>query len=235
VTQCTATFESGTNGNTIATGDTAAATAWDGVTIAGSGSVTYTNSVTAVGTLAGKVSTTSSGHSYLEWSTALGTVTNQYGRMYIRSNVVNSLWVIMSVWNGSTLGSYIYIDGTGHIKMEQDITGGAIGFTNAISANTWYRLEYHIIHSTTVGDTEMKLFSSLESSTPLETVTNSGNRNTLVQATKIRMGVGCGVVAYANRDLYLDNVVAGAASYPGPSAVAATSLLYSPRPTLTRL
>ena len=78
----------------------------------------------------------------------------------------------------------------------------------------WVRIEYHLVHSTTVGQAEFKLFTSLESPSPVETLTTAADKNLLASADEIRYGVRSGqsVVTY-----YYDDIVAGATSYPGPA------------------
>src|SRR5574338_1457281 len=81
VSLCTADFEAGTNGNGVTTGDAGSSTAWDAVNIT-SGTITYSNAQAASGSQSCLFSSNTSAH-YLEWSTALGTVTDHYGRMYL--------------------------------------------------------------------------------------------------------------------------------------------------------
>lgn len=216
MTQVTQTFESGTNGNTITTGaDSAAATSWQAVSL-GAGAAIYSNSSPAVGTLSGKFSTSSSSQVYASWTTEHGTLADHYGRFYLKTSVVNATRVYASFYQSATLTAYLYSDATGHLGIDDKASGFQV-MTTALSANTWYRVEYHLVHSATVGQFEIKLFSSIESATPTETLTSTANKNLASNITQTRWGIGCGVANYASTDVYLDNIVVGATAYPGQS------------------
>ncbi len=216
MTQATQTFEAGTNGNTITTGaDSLAATSWNAVTL-GSGTETYSSSSPAVGTLSGKISTTTASGTYLEWSTAVGTLTNHYGRFYLKTSVVNATRVYASFYRTGTLAAYIFTDATGHLGIDAS-SGGTATCASALTANTWYRVEYHIVHSATVGQVSISYYASLESTSATDSATTSANVNTLQDCNTYRFGIGCGVTTYASTDVYLDAMVAGAASAVGPA------------------
>lgn len=210
---CTATFEAGTNGNTIAAADPGSATAWDSVVL-NTGALIYDNTQAAHGVLAGKVTTTGTATvTYAQWDTALGTVTDHYGRIYLyfTANPATTR-VPVSFYNAATLAAYLFIDTAGKVGI--DTNGhGTITTTAAISLNQWIRVEWHIVHNTSTGTLEAKLFNTASSSTPTETKT-SGALNTDSQATLCR--VGQSVAAAANVLVQFDDIVAGATSYPGP-------------------
>jgi hypothetical protein len=225
MTLCSATFEAGTNGSAIATGDTGAATQWNAVTLGTSATGTYSNSSPAVGALCGVMTTpVGATTSYLEWVAALGTVTNHYGRFYLKTNLVNSTRVYASCYSGAAgLCAYIFCDGTGHLGIDAS-AGGTATCTVAISANTWYRVEYHIVHSATVGQVSISFYASIESNTPTDSATTAANVNTLASGDRMRFGIGCGVTTYASTTVGLDNIVAGSPTPVGPSV----SGLYQP-------
>lgn len=83
MTQTTADFELGTNGNDILTSDPGSATAWDARNLPGGGSFKYDNTH-VYGAMAAKVITPANGaECNMEWSTALGGPTDHYGRLYL--------------------------------------------------------------------------------------------------------------------------------------------------------
>lgn len=212
----TATFETGTNGNTISTGDAGSATAWDAVSIGSNAAVIY-DTTHVYNTLSGKISTGASAVTpYLEWVAALGTVTDHYGRIYIyfTANPAANHRLIR-VLSGATTAADILILTTGKIDLRPSSGSSVKTSTNAISLNQWVRLEYHIIHSTTVGQMEVLLFNSPDSGTPTETITSTAVQNTLASGDRIRFG---NQTATANTGPYwFDNIVAKATSYPGPA------------------
>lgn len=211
--QTTATFETGVNGAAISTGDTGSATAWDVRTNPGGNSITYDNSH-AYGTLSAKVdSTTTAGSSnLLAWTTALGTLTDWYGRVYLYATANPSDSYRVSVDGNNNFVLYVTSSGT----IQQYDQGGLIHATSAsISLNQWVRLEWHWINSTSVGQVELRLFNSPDSSTATETKTSAANRNTSASTTDLSFGLSSG--ASATGPIWLDNIVAGATTWTGPA------------------
>src|SRR6185503_11947241 len=89
--------------------------------------------------------------------------------------------------------------------------GVAVDTTASISLNQWVRIEWHLIHSTTVGQWELKLFNNPDSATPTETATSAANLDTGANVTDLRIGLYGGPNALG--PIWLDNIVAGATSY----------------------
>src|ERR1051326_5445154 len=84
MTVCTADFETGTNGNNVLTSDTGSLTAWNLVFVNNSGTVTYSNAQVAHGSLAAFLNANGNNSDReLNWSTAIGTPTEGYGRAYV--------------------------------------------------------------------------------------------------------------------------------------------------------
>jgi len=112
----------------------------------------------------------------------------------------------------------IRITAAGKVQL-LDQGGAQAGITtNSVNASGLFRLEWHIVHSTTVGQMEVKLFNSPASTTATETVTTAANRNLLASADTVNIGLvgGSGVT----QTLWHDELVAGATSYPGPAGAA---------------
>jgi hypothetical protein len=85
------------------------------------------------------------------------------------------------------------------------------------------RIEWHLIHSVTVGQIEIKLFNNPDSATPTETKTGTANHNNAASTTTMKFG---SIGGASTGTYWLDNIVAGAASYPGPASVTALPLSY---------
>lgn len=228
MTQLTADFEAGTNGNTITTSDTGSADAWDNVVISGA-TYKYVNDSVAHGSLAAQLAQGTNSSSYLEW-TSLGAITDYYGRIYFRTEVVNATRVLAAAYNANGLCWYIYTNATGNIGIDKGNLGTTPSVTTStILADTWYRIEFHISHSSseaaTDGSCELKFFdnSNIDGSTPDDTVTSAANMGMRANATKMRYGIGCGVATYPNTIVYFDDLVIGATSYPGPAGVGPVS------------
>lgn len=212
--QITADFELGTNGNTIAITDPGSATPWDVVTISGAGALTYDVLHPGHGLLSANINPQANAACFMSWTTALGTVTDHFGRFYIYL-IANpaSFGGLLSLFSGASLCFRIGVNSSGQIRGD-DNTGTAYTFTNAITLNQLVRVEYHVIHSTTVGQHEIKLFNTAESTVATETNTSAANRDTQANGNDIHFGVGEGGLGQLN--YWMDDIVANATSYPGP-------------------
>jgi len=209
--QLTAGFETGVSGNNVLVADAGNATPWDAETISG-GAITYDNAhVHGAGSLAGQFAHTASA-TYLSWTTALGAVTDHYGRVYLYAtgNPASATRGPFAFYNSGALTSRWEINTNGTLAARDTVaaTNGSV----AISLNQWVRIEWHVVHSATVGIVEVKLFNSPESSTASDTITRS-SANTGTQANEIQVGQQSGGPTYT---YWLDGIVANAGSYPGP-------------------
>lgn len=211
----TASFGQGTNGNTIASTDLGNQDAWDTVTIGGTGTFIYDNTHANSGSLAAKVTSTA-GKAEGLWSTAFGTQTDHYGRVYcyFTANPAVAVQLVRANNGAATLAGLIQVNTTGVVRCvaaNATFQAGTVGIT----LNQWIRIEYHIIHSTPAGGTvEAKLFNTATSTTPDETITYS-NQGTSAQATQISFGNDATNTPGA---FWMDDIVANATAYPGPLA-----------------
>lgn len=102
MTQVSADFETGVNGNNLATGDTGSATAFNAVTTTTTATQKYDNTHVAFGNLGVKFDGgATSGAAYFTWSTALGTVTDHYGRIYLYLTATPSSQLPI-IWGGQS-------------------------------------------------------------------------------------------------------------------------------------
>ena len=222
MTLCTANFDAGSNGANILTSDPGSATAWDVTVNVGAGNIlAYDNTHVAHGALAAKIDNTStpSSSATMEWDGALGSPTDWFGRayVYVTSNPAASLRIGQTV----TLTNWlIWITSSG--KLLALDTVGAVMFTSTASVvlNAWFRLEWHMIHSTTVGQYELKLFNNADSTVPTEVDTSTATFNTGASCSGMLFGIDHSGSAAG---IWLDDLVAGATSYPGPAVAPSTS------------
>lgn len=214
------TLETGTSGVDIATSDAASPDQFDVASKGTGATLAYDNAHAAHGSRAAKIATGgSSVQSYLGWTSQFGITAEHYGRvyLYLAAAPANAFYVVEVLSGGShafgiqvnTDGSISGIDGT-----------GVFNTTGALPLNQWVRLEWHVIHSATVGQSEIKTFETADSTTPDGTMTSSANRNTRAFADEIRFGI---TQAAANiGPLWLDDLAAAALLYPGPSPTIVT-------------
>lgn len=221
----TATFETGVNGNSILTSDAGSANAWSEVQDPANVALTYSNTQ-AYQTLSGLVTCDATGAvGYVGWTTATivpafsGT---HYGRMYFYFGSALPSATVTPVRGFSTAGSRSWeftISNTGVILGRDQGGTTRITFANTVSANSWFRLEWMIVQSTTAAVIEGKLFLSADSATPTETQTSSGSFSTLTETGRYRFGTIVGLVP--NLVMYMDNINANDTGYPGPMVIPA--------------
>jgi len=216
MTQLTADFEAGVAGNNVLVTDPGSANAWDASTIGG-GTLTYDSTHPAFGSLAMKLASVTGTNAWVGWTTSLGTVTNHYGRFYIwlTANPASAAR-LMSVYDAGVLVFTIQVNSTGKI-LGVDATGTAYTFANSIALGQLVRIEYHVVHSAVAGQHEIKLFNTAGSTNATEVQTSAATRNTHASGNEIRFGATDGGLSAITA--WYDNIIANAASYPGPVPV----------------
>lgn len=213
--ELTANFETGVNGATIATSDTGSSTAFDAVSVGTGATAAYDNTI-GMGSLCSKfVTTGTSSASYIEWSTAWGTQTDHYSRLFMYPTGTTSFTFLQFVNTGVSAARLRYKTSTGQIEV-LDNTAAVVGTTTtSLKLNAWNRIECRVVHSATVGSVEVKVFTNPAATTPDETLTLTG-LNTAANSTSVRIGFP---IAASNLPAtYFDDIIVGASSYPGPVA-----------------
>ncbi len=173
----TNSFEGGTNGTTVTTGNSggASGTAFNTVTL-DSNTIAYDSTVAQKGALSLKISVGAvSGSPIVLWNSGF-TGTTMYWRtyVYITANPASNQNVLR-FRVGTTIVGTLRINTTGRIQqMYGTGTAGATS-TNAIPLSTWVRIETVITTSTTTtGQMVTRLYLTADSTTPTETVSNTG-------------------------------------------------------------
>lgn len=214
---CTATFETGVDGNDVLTGDAGSATAWDVRAVTG-GSIVYDDAHAHGGSLAGKFTYSgSSSSTALRWTTAFGTITDHYGRIYLYATAYQDSTPDASPVNFKTGASTVMAAikvGSDGVLSAQDATFSVTTGTVPIALNQWVRIEWHIVHNTSTGSVEIKLFNDAESTTPDDTITWT-NRNTGSSADTAEFGTA--QITSSTWVFWLDDIVANATDWPGPA------------------
>jgi hypothetical protein len=221
---CNAGFELGASGATIAQADRGDGDAWENISTPAGGTLVYDTTHAALGAQSMKVATgATSGANFVAWTTRLGTLTDHYGRFYLwidgapASNVIGA-----AAFSGASLAARIILNTSRKVLLQDQAAATQATSTNAVPIGQWVRIEYHVVHSTTVGQIELKLFNTATSSTPTETLTTSASLNTLASADRVRFGMPAGVANQAA--FWMDQIQAGATAYPGPASVGLPSL-----------
>lgn len=218
----TASFERGTLAATVAPADPASANPWDAVTVGANTTVKYDNSQAHYGGLSAKVVSAAAGGAYtsfMTWNTTtLGTaVTDHYGRLYIYPTVnLNGDRIIrcFGATGASAAHVSVFTDNTIQLK-DSTLTVRAAGAV-ALVNNQWNRVEWHIVHSLTVGQIEARIFvgKNADGLIPDETLSSTAAWNTAAALNQLDFGLGDND---ASMSFYLDDILALGTTWPGPS------------------
>jgi hypothetical protein len=222
VTQCSNDFESGSDTTVISGANSASPTALDSVI----NSPVFSATQKAHGSLSARFQTIGAGTQYMAWSTAGGTMTDHYGRCYVYLDIgalTNIAQVrFLEFRNASGLTCFIRpkTSGTARVTEIADSGGGvAATGTTVWTKNQWVRIEWHIVHSATVGTIDVRVYNSADSTTIDETVSASA-LNLGTDNNNLRIGVTTSVANFPGGTgtwCYLDDIVYGATSWPGPA------------------
>lgn len=227
-----ANFEAGVNGNAVTTAaGEASATKWDSVGLTSSAAVVYDNTHVRTA-LAAKLSTTGTGGAIsLNWSTAFGTQTDHYGCLdiYITGNPASNVQLVTFFNNNG----FIRLRSDGKISLHDSANTQQAISAAAIPTNQWVRLEWHAIHSTTVGQLEVKIYANADVPTLTETVTTAANLNMGSGSTSVRVG-SAGNIANLG-PFWLDNIAELGTAYftNAQTAPAAAATAAASAPTFT--
>lgn len=206
----TADFEAGTNGNTIATGDAGSQSAWN----AAAGAPKYDTTHAAHGSKAAKVA---ANNDDLFWS---GIGTTYYGRGYFWFQTgglgTTGITFIHCIRQSGSPKASILIDNATKKLVLKDAGANQVTSTNAVTLDQFVRIEWFVVASATVGQIEVKIFNSPESATPTETLTSPASWNTGTANDFVGLGY---LSTNSTTASWIDNLVVGGASYPGPFPV----------------
>ncbi len=216
----TQNFENGTNGTTVTPANSGGGSnsAFDATAGPPSGgTLAYSNTEADTGSLALKVATgTTAGACLVQWQASVGTQTQIWFRVYLyfTANPSSNLGVVQ-ILNGASQCAELFVLSTGQLRMVNAASGTITTSTAAIPLNQWCRVECMILASTTVGQTEVKLFKTAQSTTADETNTSAATQVLAAQITRVYFGlVNAGlanVTAY-----YLDDLGVTSVGYLGP-------------------
>jgi hypothetical protein len=178
----TENYERGTNGNAILV----STASYD----SNSGTATFDSTRAAHGSLSGKY-VTSVGSSFSTYIGSAGTLTTTYFRGYFHLNGATpaaSIYVFNALSTATGAARFGITTGLKVIAQESTSTTQTTS-SASVNSNAWFRLEAKVIHSLTVGQLEVKLFNTMDSSTATETNTSGSALNTLASADHFRFGL----------------------------------------------
>lgn len=246
MTLVTNNFEGGTNTTALSQGSGGntggvSGNFFDNVIPSTDGVITFSN-VQMRDLMACRISTGSTGSTgYIGWAVgSIGALTDWYGRLYFYVNAVTNTGWSQARWieirSSAALAFFIRPNtATNAHKIEIAATAGSIVSTGThnVVGNSWYRIEWHATHSTTVGALEVRLWSSPDSAGAQTDTISMTSQNLGAALDNVRLGCTTSqqnfpTVTAQSAFLYIDNVVVGASNWPGPAVAAAAN----PRPIM---
>lgn len=215
------TFEGGTDETTISAANSGGASGDAfGTPVIGSGAaLVFDTAFAAHGSLSMRSSTgVSSVSSYAPWT--LASVTSDYGRAYVRvGSAPGTERYLLAYRSGAGQALRIGIDSTGHIVL-RNAANGLIGTsTTALSFAAWFRLEWQVTFSATVGAVVLRIYTSMDSATITETMSYSA---LVLTASSDQFRAGVPVSAASQPDAWIDNLAVGGSTWFGPTATPGT-------------
>ena len=219
--------EGGTNTTGITTGNSGGASgdAFDSVSLGTGATATYDNTQ-ARQTLAAKLATSgTAADCSLNYSTKIGTKSQVWFRAYVymAANPASN-HRLMDAWDSGAgqLCFALYLSSTGKLISANTLGSQIQAMTTSIPLNQWFRIELMAIGSATVGQVEVKLFSTADSTTPTESITSPATQNTRGTFNNYRFGAS-GDPMPASRTIWLDNLGIGVSGYLGPATTDAST------------
>jgi hypothetical protein len=224
VTTLTNNFEGGSSGTTITTGNSGGTSgnAFDVVQIGASATDAYDNTRAAHGSLSCKIATPAGATtSYNSWTTSMGSQSQVWFRLYLyfTANPPANHRVLQLLSGGSAAAGVI-VASNGKLLVVNAAGSSVTTSTATIPLNAWFRIEGFVIGSATVGQTELKLFTSADSTTPAETDSSAATQNTTGTLDTYRFGVAVSVASVG--PFWMDDIGLSAAGYIGPSLFTVT-------------
>lgn len=212
-------FEGGSDETTVSTANSggSSGTAFSAVQIDSGAVVKFDTAQAAHGTLSVRIDPSANTLAYVRW--ALSAYTETWGRfyLYLTANPAADLRIVQHTNAGGSVVGRIAISTTGKLKLLDNASVVQATSTTSVSLNQWVRVEFHFIHSTTVGQIETKLFNTMDSLVADEITTTAANINTGAETSNIRFGC----TATNVNDLpafWMDDLQANNTEYPGPTA-----------------
>jgi len=225
------TFEGGTSGTGISTGNSGGASgrAFDAVNTSGAGTTAQFSSAQAMhGTLSAALAFASgvSSTAYLTWSTSAGALPTVWFRLYVWHSAYPT--VNTRLWQcdigGSTLCASVYLMTNGTLLVGNTSSATITQSTTVVPNNAWYRIEGYVTGSAAAGQTELKIFTTPDGplSSPAETNTSAATQNTGGVPSAYRYGSFAAVTETSAWTCYLDDIGLSGTGYLGPAGTGIT-------------
>lgn len=220
-------FEETASGTTISAANTAPTsscpqeTAFTTVALSSGVSATFDNSRAAHMTQSALMNSgASAGTAKLTINTPYVTATQSCRlHLYFTANPGGSTTFLYVGITAGTLCARFHVNANGTIGIDTATGNNIVTTTNSIPLNQWIRVEVWVTGSATVGQASLSLFTNIDSSTALETITTSAVQNTTGVPGLFQFGITN--VTLANNVLSIDDIAIDQGSGPiGPAPAA---------------
>lgn len=233
----TNSFEGGSNGVTITTGNSGGSSgdAFDNAPTPGTGAtLTYSTAQAAHGSVS--MSTSSGGTSSTAYAGyTLGTTSTDTCRMYCRfTSLPSAQQVILRYLSSGSQAMRVNVTTAGLVEVRNAANSVVGTTTSGISAGSWFRLELMSTWSTTVGAITLRLYLSPDGTSISDSLTLSSLVLT-ASANEIRFGLGA---ALANAvQVWYDDLAIEGATWHGPAvrSITPTGIAVAASPGSTAL
>ena len=213
------TAEGGTNTTTVTTANSGGGNgdSFEAVTIAASGTGTFSTAAAFAGSLGYALVTTTSGVTYLRWDVAPAGAT-VWASAYVQFTPVSQALIRFLNASGATVLSAVQISATPHWQV---LANGATTVTGTTTpaVSTWYLIELTVFQHATAGWASLAVYNP-STGVLIERITTASNANTS-GIVRVLHGI---TTAFANTTVYLDNLVLTDQWPPVPSAAAAATV-----------
>lgn len=238
MTTLTNSFEGGTNGTTITTGNSGGASgnAFDFVGVGAGATNEYSNAQAAGGTLSCQLQTVAGVADDVQWNTAgsAPSVSQMWFRLYVY--ITSNPGATVRLWNATNgAGSVMsaQLNSTGHIIISYSPSGTIFTtFTTAVNTNGWFRVEGFCVVSATVGQVSVSLYNSPGSGSATETHTSGATLNT-ASANPTTYSFGNSSTIANIGPWWIDNVGLSTTGALGPANASYTEILAGSVSTIT--
>lgn len=207
----TNTAEGGSDGLGVTTGNSGgvSGSAFTGVT-PGSGVWSFSTAHAARGSLSYECVQTASTSAQVQWG--LSALTEHYGRIYFyfSAYATSEQPVVKGFASGFANAWRIGINGAGHLVVRDAAGTAQHTGTPVINVGVWYRLEWHVISSATVGQIEARLYTG-DLLTLFDSWQSGTNLNLAAETSTLQFGPSLPLATPAPANWY-DELGVGSAS-----------------------
>lgn len=216
-------FNGGVNGTTLtagAGGNTGGASGsyFDTISIVAGGAIKFSNAWTLDGPMSMVTSIGSTGTNgvYAQWDNQLGVVNADSGAADIlMTSVPGTTDSVIQYASAGTFRMGIQLTTARVLLIQNSAFGTVHSFSTQIPIGTWFRIEWSIVFSASVGQVTLNLFLNPEGTTPTESFTSAASQNFGATANQLRFGW---TGAHANQpSLYWTNLASQLFGAMGPT------------------